>query len=212
MRVRHIANAKEDLSNSKIVVQNPMELKGKWRTLQNKEELRLEIGCGKGGYTCQMSQLYPNIGFIAMEKNTSIAYLAMCKLSELQNNNFCLLNQDASNLLDFFEENELDVIHLNFSDPWPKKRAHKRRLSHSSFLNQYAKVLKEDGVIIMKSDNYDLFVYSLNSFVENGWEVIEVDTDFRSSEKEDPITEYEQKFINKNVKINRMIVRKKNDK
>lgn len=212
MRVRHIANAKQDLSLSKIVVQNPVEMKGRWKKELNCDQLRLEIGCGKGGYTFQMSQLHPNIGFVAMEKNTSIAYLAMCKLSELENTNFKILNADAANLLDYFNENEVDAIHLNFSDPWPKKRAHKRRLSHASFLNQYGKILKEDGVIIMKSDNYDLFVYSLNSFIENGWEVLEVDTDFRSSLKEDPITEYEQKFISKNVKINRMIVRRKYDK
>lgn len=212
MRVRHIANAKQDLSISKIVVQDPSLMRGKWREILKKDEIRLEIGCGKGGYTYQISQLYPDLGFVAMEKNTSIAYLAMCKLSELENENFKLINADAANLLEYFDENEVDVIHLNFSDPWPKKRTYKRRLSHSSFLSHYEKILKEDGVIIMKSDNYDLFLYSLNSFIENGWEVVEVDTDFRSSEKEDPITEYEQKFINKNVKINRMVVRRKYDK
>lgn len=212
MRVRHIANAKDDLSTSEIVVQDPTLIRGKWREILKSEEIRLEIGCGKGGYTYQMSKLYPSIGFVAMEKNTSIAYLAMCKLSELDNQNFKLINKDAADLLEYFDENEVDVIHLNFSDPWPKKRTHKRRLSHSSFLSHYEKILKENGVIIMKSDNYDLFLYSLNSFIENGWEVVEVDTDFRSSEKEDPITEYEQKFINKNVKINRMVVRRKYDK
>ncbi len=209
MRVRHIPNAKKYLENSKLVV-NDFSNKGKWKTILNSETLNIEIGCGKGGYAYQMIQQYPDNAFVAIEKNPSIAYLALLKLETLINNKFRLMNFDAELLSEYFDEAEVDNIYLNFSDPWPKKRTTKRRLSHSKFLSQYAKILKPEGKIIMKTDNYQLFLYSLNSFVENGWEVIEIDTDFRSSLKEDPITEYEQKFINKNIKINRLVVRRKN--
>lgn len=209
MRVRHIPNAKAYLENSKLVVSD-FSNKGKWKTILNSEILNIEIGCGKGGYAYQMIQHYPDNAFVAIEKNPSIAYLALLKLETLESNKFRLMNFDAELLTEYFDESEVDNIYLNFSDPWPKKRTTKRRLSHSKFLLQYAKVLKPDGKIIMKTDNYPLFVYSLNSFVENGWEVIEIDTDFRSSIKADPITEYEQKFINKNIKINRLVVRRKN--
>lgn len=211
MRVRHIAHAKEDLTKNEKVIQHPVQLKGKWRTILPYETLHIEIGCGKGGYSCQMAQQYQDKAFVAIEKNTSIAYLASKKIAEIKSNNLFLVNFDASNIQEIFDKNEVDVIHLNFSDPWPKKRTHKRRLSHASFLMQYEEILKPEGVIVMKTDNYPLFIYSLNSFVENGWEVISVDTDFRSSLQEDPITEYEQKFMNKNVKINRLIVRRKKD-
>lgn len=211
MRVRHIPNSKEALCASKIVENDATALKGKWKSFFNKTRLNIEIGCGKGGYIYQLIENNLSEAFIAIEKNSSIAYLALKKLEQLQFDHFRLLNIDAANITDVFAEEEVDCIYLNFSDPWPKKRAHKRRLSHANFLNQYAKILAKDGQIVMKTDNYDLFVYSLNSFIANGWELVSVDTDFRSSEKSDPITEYEQKFINQQVKINRLVVRRKQD-
>lgn len=209
MRVRNNANAKKELVESEIVESNPQAYQGKWNDYLKKAKIHLEIGSGKGGYISQMSTMYPDIGWIAVEKNATIASLALKKLQLLTNKNFVLLNIDAEAIEQYFGKHEVDVIHLNFSDPWPKKRASKRRLSHPKFLKQYETILKSEGVIIMKSDNYDLFVYSLNSFVENGWEIVDVDTDFRSSVKEDAITEYEQKFIDRGQKINRVIVRRK---
>lgn len=110
MRVRHIPEAKEALQKSKIVVNDPITMKGNWKQLFNKEKLEIEIGCGKGGYIAQMIEKHMDKAFVAIEKNTSIAFLALKKLELIKADNFKLVNFDAANIQEIFAENEVDTI------------------------------------------------------------------------------------------------------
>lgn len=177
---------------------DPKQYKGKWKQLLQKDVLHVEIGMGKGDYLIGMSSLYPLDGWIGIEKDPSAAAVSARKAVEeghdLSNNRMICGN--AEFLTDWFDENEIDVIHLNFSDPWPKKHYHKRRLSSSKFLEMYKTLLNESGKIFMKTDNKDLFEDSVLYFLENGFTLTELSVDFRRNEHpEDVITEYESKFM-----------------
>ena len=187
---------------------DPKENKGKWRKLLSDKELHLEIGMGKGDYLIGMAKLYPEAIWIGLEKDISAAAVAARKVID---NEYDIINNrmiygDAINIEEWFEEDEIDFIHLNFSDPWPKKRYQKRRLSSENFLDIYKKVLKNNGSIIMKTDNVELFDDSLEYFSNNGFKIESVDRDFRSvNHDEDVITEYESKFISEGKPIYRLI-------
>lgn len=203
MRVRKLKWAEAFLENQSVIVSDPAVYKDKWHELLPQSELHVEIGSGKGDYWIGMSQLYPECGWIGIEKNTSVAALALKKIENAENPNRRFIVLDAEHIEDWFDH-EISVLHLNFSDPWPKKRNSKRRLSHTSFLNQYRKILKSDGKIIMKSDNRALFEYSILEFQNNGFVCEEIYLDFRSSEHaEDTISEYEAKFMAKGNPIYR---------
>lgn len=153
-----------------------------------------------------MSEMYPDTGWIGIERNTSIAALALKKIENCFKKNRLFIVQDAKNLKEWFDDGELDVIHLNFSDPWPKKRNMKRRLSHHSFLEVYKQLLNENGKIIMKTDNTQLFEYSLIEFQNSGFILEEVYLDYRKEEHpEDAISEYESKFMKQDHPIYRGI-------
>ncbi len=192
----------------------PVDKKGNWHKLLNCQELHLEIGMGKGDYIIGMSNLYPDCGWVGMEKDISAAATAARKVidNEYDINNNRMIYDDAINLENWFDENEVDVIHLNFSDPWPKKHYHKRRLTSDIFLNIYKKILKVQGQIIMKTDNQDLFDYSKEYLLNNNFNIIEENRDYRSNKhEEDVITEYENKFISLGMPIYRLVAIK-NDK
>ena len=186
---------------------NPTENRGKWKQMLNCETLHLEIGMGKGSYLIQMASMYPNDGWIGMEKDRSAA--AVAARAKLENDG-CITNNrmiagDARNILDWFAEGEVDVIHLNFSDPWPKKKYQKRRLSSAEFLKIYRTVLSDHGKILMKTDNVDLFEDSVLYFQENGFLLTDFSVDYRRKEHpEDAITEYESKFMEEGMPIYRL--------
>lgn len=195
-------------AHTDYIYQNPTEYKGKWKQLLGCEKLHLEIGMGKGSYLKQMSSMYAEEGWVGMEKDRSAAAVAARSQiedgSDLSNNR--MIAGDAENIPDWFENGEVDCIHLNFSDPWPKKHYHKRRLSSSKFLDIYRNILSEDGKIIMKTDNKDLFEDSVLYFQENGFLLKEFSVDFRRSEHpEDAITEYESKFMSEGLPIYRLV-------
>lgn len=186
---------------------DPVKYKGKWKELLQKDILHLEIGMGKGDYLIGMSQLYPEEGWIGMEKDPSAAAVAARKQVEsghdLSNNH--MIVGDAENLLNWFDRKEVDVIHLNFSDPWPKKHYHKRRLSSEKFLQMYRYILNDHGKILMKTDNKDLFEDSVLYFLQNGFTLTEFSVDYRRQEHpEDVITEYESKFMAEGMPIYRL--------
>lgn len=207
MRMRRIKWAVEYLPNSESLIKEPESLKGKWKDFLQVDTLHIEIGCGKGNYSLDMSKKYPDEGFIAMEKNESVAGIAAKKYDEdSEKGHVVLLWQDASHLLDWFDEDEIDIIHLNFSDPWPKKRYAKRRLSSASFLEQYKTVLSQKGQVQMKTDNEDLFAYSLIEFQNAGFKMIELSLNYRKVEHdEDAMTEYEEKFVSQGHPIYRCV-------
>ena len=177
------------------VIQAPETCKGRWREILGTKEVRLEIGAGKGSYWIGMGEKYPDTGWIALEKSPDAAAIGLKKCLT-PGSNMKYIVGDAEGIDEWFAPGEVDVIHLNFSDPWPKKRQTKRRLTYGTFLDSYRKILKEDGLVIMKTDNAKLFEYSLVSFGDNGWHLEEVSVDYRREpHDEDAITEYEASFM-----------------
>lgn len=211
MRMRKLPWAEDFLKEQEVVIKEPSTYAGKWKQLLNKDVLHVEIGTGKGDYWILMSQKQPENGWIGIEKNNNVAALAVRKYTKLEApmENVAFINDDAENIQNWFEKGEVDVIHLNFSDPWPKKRAHKKRLSNEKFIRQYADILNEDGEIQMKTDNSSLFEYSVIEFQKCGWFLHDFSVDFRRSEHdEDAISEYERKFMEKGQPIYRAVWKK----
>lgn len=193
--------------HSDYITHQPEQFKGKWKDVLSKDILHVEIGMGKGDYLRNMSKMYPDYAWVGIERDPSAAAVAARKAIEegydLSNNKMICGN--AEFLTDWFEKGEIDVIHLNFSDPWPKKHYHKRRLSSSKFLEMYKTVLKDDGKILMKTDNKDLFEDSVLYFLQNGFTLTDFSVDFRRNEHpEDAITEYESKFMAEGLPIYRL--------
>lgn len=211
MRMRKLPWAEDFLKEQEVVIKEPSTYAGKWKQLLKKDVLHVEIGTGKGDYWILMSQMQPENGWIGIEKNNNVAALAVRKYTNLEElmSNVAFINDDAENIRDWFEKGEVDVIHLNFSDPWPKKRAHKKRLSNEKFIRQYADILNDDGQIQMKTDNSSLFEYSIIEFQKCGWFLHDFSVDFRRNEHdEDAISEYERKFMEKGQPIYRAVWKK----
>ncbi|MDH6366315.1 MULTISPECIES: tRNA (guanosine(46)-N7)-methyltransferase TrmB [unclassified Breznakia] len=197
MRMRKLKWAADFIANSEVNVHNPEAYQGKWRELLNRDCIHVEIGTGKGDYWIGMANLYPELGWIGIEKQESVAALALRKKDTLEQQTR-FIHGDAANIDQWFAKKEIDVIHLNFSDPWPKNRNKKRRLSNERFLDKYNQILSDDGQIIMKTDNRSLFEYSIIEFQNFGFKLEEIYLDFRSEQHdEDIISEYERKFMEK---------------
>ena len=195
MRLKKVKGALEKLENDKLYYcNNPSLNKGKWNLLfNNNNPIHIEIGCGKGDFAIGMAEAFPNINFIAIEKFESVLIRALDKALAHNLPNLKLVHMDAMNLLDLFNENEISNIYLNFSDPWPKTRHAKRRLTAPSFLEVYSKILKDDGAIIQKTDNQILYEYSIESFSQNGWYLSNICVDLHSKDQFNVLTEYERK-------------------
>ena len=162
--------------------------------------IHLEIGMGKGKFILEMALKYPNINFIGVEKYSSVASVAIKKIREYKPSNLRILIMDAKNLSEVLE-GKVDTIYLNFSDPWPKERHEKRRLTSRNLLENYDKLFKGRPHIIMKTDNDKLFEYSLNSFKEYGYKINRISYDLHRENIDNVETEYEEKFSKDNIKI-----------
>ena len=205
MRLKHIKNADIIIGSSPYLIKNPTEYKGRWSELfGNNNPIEIEIGTGKGKFIIEKALQNPNINFIGIEKYDSPLVNAVKILNNIDINNLKLICFDALNIDEIFDK-EIDKIYLNFSDPWPKKRHEKRRLSSKQFLEKYEKIFKNEKRIQMKTDNDDLYEYSLISFEENGYNIIKTDTNY----KDTITTEYEDKFMGKGKNINYIYVVKK---
>ena len=205
MRLKHIKNAEEIISKSKYLVKSPKENKGKWnKVFNNDNNIEIEIGTGKGKFIIGKALENPNINFIGIEKYDSPLVSAVKKLEELELDNLKLICLDALEIEEVFDH-EIDKIYLNFSDPWPKKRHTKRRLTSSVFLNKYESLFKNKKRIEMKTDNDDLYEFSSESFIENGYDIVKTDTNYYDTIR----TEYEDKFISLGKNINYISVVKK---
>lgn len=206
MRVRHKPWARGKLTHhSDIVIQSPRYYSGEWYEAFHREApLCVEIGTGKGRFIVGMAEKYPYYNFIGIELHESIIVSALDKCLDRNVGNVRLINGDARELTEFFAEDEVDAIFLNFCDPWPKKRHEKRRLTYSAFLAQYEYVLKNHGVIHFKTDNRGLFEYSLESFSQYGFTLRNISLDLHHSDDKDNVTtEYEEKFSAKGQPIYR---------
>lgn len=208
MRLRHIKGAEEEITESPYVVQDPQSLKGKWDTLfGNDNPIRIEVGMGKGKFIMELAQNHPEINYVGIERYSSVLLRGLQKRAEMELSNIYFIRIDALELADVFDECEVDRIYLNFSDPWPKDRHAKRRLTSDRFMPIYDKILKKDGVVEFKTDNQDLFRYSLESIPEAGWHVDEQTFDLHNSPMAEGnvMTEYETKFCSEGKPICKLI-------
>ncbi len=195
MRLRRIKGIDEKIKIYEgLIVFDCENQKGKWKELfGNDNPIYLEIGTGKGNFIINNAKRYPNINFIGCEVSDSVIYKAASKVDGLSN--LLLINKDATLLPDIFESGEIKKIYLNFSDPWPKSRHEKRRLTSNSFLNKYKHLLGTDGIIEFKTDNRKLFEYSIMQYNEAGWIIEELSLDLHSDKEDIITTEYEDKFV-----------------
>ena len=202
MRQRNVKNKKEILANSKYLVNNPKDHLGRWYELfQNSNPIYIEIGMGKGNFILENAKRYPEINFVGIEKFDSIMALAIKKIEIEELSNLKLIRMDASEINSVFHK-EIGKIYLNFSDPWPKPRHAKRRLTSDAFLNKYDEIFAKEKIIEMKTDNRKLFEYSLVSFNANGYKIKEISLDLHKDNYENNImTEYEEKFSSQNNPI-----------
>ena len=204
MRLKNVKGANEIIIKGKYYVDNPYEYKNNWHKLfNNNNPIYIEIGMGKGGFIIENAKRYPNINFIGIEKYDSVIVRAIQKSNELELNNLKIVRIDANKLNEIFDK-EIDTIYLNFSDPWPKDRHAKRRLTSPVFLNIYDNIFKDTKRIIMKTDNNDLFNYSLDTLNEHGYEIIFKTDNLNCLDESNIMTEYETKFYNKGIKINKL--------
>ena len=208
MRLKNVKGANLIIEKGIYYVNNPYDNRGNWNKIfKNDNPIYIEIGMGKGDFIVQNALRYPNINFIGIEKFDSVIVRAIQKTNELELNNLLLIKDDALNLDKIFDK-EIDTIYLNFSDPWPKAKHAKRRLTSPIFLDIYDKIFKNDKKIIMKTDNDSLFDYSLESLSLNGYDII-FKTNNLSNEDDNIMTEYEKKFREKGKNINKLIAKKK---
>ena len=205
MRLKNVKGANEIIIKGTYYVDNPQNYKGKWnKYFNNANPIYIEIGMGKGDFIIENAKRYPNINFIGIEKYDSVIVRAVQKSNELDINNLKIVRIDANKLEDIFDK-EIDTIYLNFSDPWPKDRHAKRRLTSEVFLNIYDQIFKNTKRIIMKTDNIDLFNYSLEALINHGYEITYKTNNLDCLNEDNIMTEYETKFYNKGIKINKLI-------
>jgi len=208
MRLRNVKGKESIINNSKYIVRKDEIEKGSWNKLfNNNNEIYIEIGMGKGKFIIENAIKYPNINFIGIEKYDSVIVRAIEKLEDQDIPNLKLLILDATKISYVFDK-EISRIYLNFSDPWPKKRHSKRRLTSDVFLKEYDKIFKGIKEIHMKTDNKDLFAFSLVSLSNYGYIFDEVTLSLEN-DNTNITTEYEEKFRGKNININKLIATKK---
>jgi tRNA (guanine-N(7)-)-methyltransferase len=208
MRLRNVRGSREKIAEDQYVVHEPESYKGKWsEVFQNNNPIHIEIGMGKGKFIQTLAKQNPNINYIGIEKFSSVLIRALEKRPELETDNLVFIRMDAENINDVFDENEVDQIYLNFSDPWPKDRHAKRRLTSTQFLERYDNMLKKEGLLIFKTDNRGLFDFSLEQVEAAKWKLKNMTYDLHHSEflEGNVMTEYEEKFVAEGKPINRLV-------
>lgn len=198
MRLRNIPGAREAMTESPFVIDEPNEHKGHWNEVfGNDHPLHIEIGMGKGQFLTTLAKQNPHINYIGIEKFSSVLIRALEKKEEEETPNLLFIRVDAETLPEIFEKGEVAKIYLNFSDPWPKDRHAKRRLTSPQFFLRYDEVLAADGVVEFKTDNVGLFDFSLESVEQAGWKLLAFTRDLHHDEvlnAGNVMTEYEERF------------------
>lgn len=193
MRLRNVKNKDIIMNSSNYLISDYKKYK---YPFNNSNPLCIEIGMGKGQFIIGMAKKYPNINFIGIEKYDSVLVRALQKLENESMNNLMVLRMDAQYIDEVFDK-DIDTIYLNFSDPWPKDRHQKRRLSHEVFLKKYDQIFKNGCHIIMKTDNRKFFEFSLKSFTDYGYKIRDISLNLYNDDIKDNVpTEYEEKFHN----------------
>ena len=207
MRMRRKTNLDSRLENCLELMETaPTELKGKWRQkYSGYNSMHLEIGCGKGTFTVKTAEQNPEILMVALEKEQNAMVMAMEKAVQAGTGNVVFIDGDAAKLSEMFAPGEVDLIYLNFSDPWPKSRDAKFRLTAPAFLRSYADVLPLKGEIHFKTDNTPLFNWSCEIMKNEGWELREYTKDLHANGPVGVMTDYESRFYAAGMKINRVV-------
>ena len=210
MRLRNIKGAREAIEASPYVILDPENYKDRWQEVfANNHPLRLEVGMGKGQFIMEQARRHPEVNFIGIEMYSSVLIRALQKMEEEGLPNLKFLRIDARTLPECFAPGEVDRIYLNFSDPWPKDRHAKRRLTSRQFLARYDQVLKSDGIIEFKTDNRPLFDFSLEEAKEANWHINLCTYDLHHEEelmRDNIMTEYEARFSAQGNPIHKMII------
>ena len=212
MRRRKVKGADIKLLSYKdyVLRDNIEALKGKWNEkFNNNNPIHVEFGTGRGKFITTLAAQNPDINYIAFEIKEEVLIKGVEKAVEANLNNILFAWADVKNILDYFDEDELSRVYVNFCDPWPKKRWAKRRLTHTNFLNMYEKVLNENGELHFKTDNQNLFEFSLNEISANDWQLKNISLDLANSDFENVTTEYEDKFMSYGMKIYRCEAKKR---
>ncbi len=213
MRLRNIPGADEYISNSEFIIKNHEDMKSNWckEIFSNNNSLHIEIGMGKGQFITRLAKQNPNINYIGIERYSSVLLRALTKFEEEPLDNLRFLCIDARKLTDIFDSNEINKIYLNFSDPWPKDRHAKRRLTSPIFLEIYHSIINIDGLLEFKTDNTDLFNYSISTIDDSSlWEMLNYTYDLHnepSMNEGNIMTEYEEKFSNMGNPIHKLIAK-----
>lgn len=198
MRLRNVPGAREVMVENQYVFTEPEGMKGTWsEVFNNYNPVRIEIGMGKGRFVSTLAQLNPDINYVGIEKYSSVLLRAVEKQDELNLPNLRFIRMDAEAITEVFDRGEVDRIYLNFSDPWPKDRHAKRRLTSRQFFERYNIILKKDGQVEFKTDNRPLFDFSVEEVKEAGWQLRAVTYDLHNDAKlceGNVMTEYEERF------------------
>ena len=214
MRLKHVKGARELIEkHTEFIIDNtdndPIDIESLFKT---KQPIHIEIGMGKGRFIYTLAKENPSINFIGIEKYDSAIVKGLYKLLEAPLPNLYLLRTDAIDLTILFKPNTIDRVYLTFSDPWPKVRHEKRRLTHHNFLKKYQLLLKSNGELHFKTDNTDLFEYSVESIESYPLDVLYITRDLHQDKNEYNImTEFEEKFSKKGIKIKKIIAKFKED-
>lgn len=218
MRLRNVPGSRDVIRLSEYCIHDPERYKGHWaEVFGNDHPIYIEIGMGKGRFLMDNARLNPDINYIGIEMYSSVLIRAIEKakeqeLTEAVNRNFVFIRMDAAYIEEVFAKGEIDRIYLNFSDPWPKERHAKRRLTSTLFLKRYENILTEDAHVEFKTDNESLFDFSLEQAEEAGWELLNVTRDLHhdpAMNQGNIMTEYEEKFSRAGNPIFKMISRKR---
>lgn len=209
MRLRNIPGSREAIAENPWCIQETHEVKGKWNTIfGNENPICIEIGMGKGKFIMELARQNPQINYVGIEKYSSVLLRGLQKMDEEPLDNIRFIRMDAENICEMFAKDEVDKIYLNFSDPWPKDRHAKRRLTSRQFFARYNQILKQDGIVEFKTDNVDLFDFSLQEVKEAGWQLDQFTRNLHEDKlmnHNNIMTEYEERFSAMGNPIHKLI-------
>ena len=198
MRLKNVKGSRERIAANEYALKDVEQNKGSWKEFfGDGKPIHIEIGMGKGKFLMEMARRHPDIHYIGIEKFSSVLVRAVQKMEEEPLPNIHFIRMDAEYICNVFEKGEVEEIYLNFSDPWPKERHTKRRLTSHQFLERYEQILKEGGSIQFKTDNRDLFDFSVEEIRSAGWTIDQCTYDLHHSDflEGNVMTEYEERFV-----------------
>ena len=206
MRTKYKPWAKPFIEENPDIIVSDREIENstKFKEFISKEAIHLEIGPGKGLFIVTLAKKYPEKFFVCVELNLTVSAICAKLVKQHELKNVFIVSGDMFNVFKYIDDKRIDTIFLNHSDPWPKKRHEKRRLTYKTFLEQYKRILKDEGKLIVKTDNLDFFNFSVESLNESKWNIEKLTYDYQDDEEFDALTEYTLNWRSKNVSIKRL--------